>query len=328
MMDWTDRHCRFFLRQFSPRVLLYTEMITAAAILRGNRGRLLKFSPEEQPVALQLGGSNPAELAVAARAGQEAGYCEINLNCGCPSDRVSSGAFGACLMESPLLVAECVASMHSAVSIPVTVKMRIGVVNRHRDPVVDASAAMLRFDDLDFEQLAVFTRHIIQAGSAAVIVHARKAVLGGLSPHDNRTVPPLRYDVVQRLCAEFPDVPMIVNGGMREVPPMLDALLWCDGVMIGREAYHRPWLLSELQQALFPEDRFPRPGAGQILAVMSDYARAELAAGTRLSAITRHMLGLLVGRPGSKQFRQLLSQGAQGGMPVEELFSRARALAA
>jgi tRNA-dihydrouridine synthase A len=240
MMDWTDRHCRFFLRQFSPRALLYTEMITAAAILRGDRKRLLKFSPAEQPVALQLGGSNPVQLVAAARAGEDAGYREINLNCGCPSDRVSSGAFGACLMESPLLVAECVASMHAAVSIPVTVKMRIGVVNRHRDPVLDASAAMLRFDDLDFEQLAGFARHMIQAGSAAVIVHARKAVLGGLSPHDNRTVPPLRYDVVQRLRAAFPGTPLVVNGGMREVPPVLDALLWCDSVMIGREAYHRP----------------------------------------------------------------------------------------
>jgi len=328
MMDWTDRHCRFFLRQFSPRALLYTEMITAAAITRGDRKRLLRYSPAERPVALQLGGSNPVQLTAAARAGEDAGYCEINLNCGCPSDRVSSGAFGACLMESPLLVAECVRSMHSAVSIPVTVKMRIGVVNRHRDPEVDASAAMLRFDDLDFERLAKFTRHILQAGSAALIVHARKAVLGGLSPHDNRTVPPLRYDVVQRLHAEFPNAPMIVNGGMREVPPMLDALLWCDGVMIGREAYHRPWLLSELHQALFPEDRFSRPGAGQVLAAMTEYARAEVAAGTRLSAITRHMLGLLVGRPGSKQYRQLLSQGAQSGVPVEELFLRAQALAA
>jgi tRNA-dihydrouridine synthase A len=327
MMDWTDRHCRFFLRQFSPRVLLYTEMITAAAIVRGNRSRLLKFSPTEQPVALQLGGSDPGQLVAAARAGEDAGYCEINLNCGCPSDRVSSGAFGACLMEAPLLVAECVASMHAAVSIPVTVKMRIGVVNRRRDPALDASAAMLRFDDLDFERLALFTRHIFQAGSAAVIVHARKAVLGGLSPHDNRTVPPLRYDVVQRLRIAFPEIPMILNGGMHEVPPVLDALQWCDGVMIGREAYHRPWLLAELQRSLFPEDRFAPPGADQILAAMCEYARAEVAAGTRLSAITRHMLGLLVGRPGSRQFRQLLSQGAQGGLPVEDLFSRARVLA-
>ena len=260
MMDWTDRHCRFFLRQFSPRALLYTEMITAAAILRGDRARLLQFSAAEQPVALQLGGSNPDDLAIAARAGEDAGYEEINLNCGCPSDRVSSGSFGACLMETPDVVADCVAAMRAAVSIPVTVKMRIGVVNRHGDPALDASAAMLRFDDLDFEHLVDFTRQIIAAGSAAVIVHARKAVLGGLSPHDNRTVPPLRYDVVQRLRAVVADTPVIVNGGMREVPPMLEALLWCDGVMIGREAYHRPWLLAELHQALFPEDQILAPG--------------------------------------------------------------------
>jgi tRNA-dihydrouridine synthase A len=326
MMDWTDRHCRFFLRQFSPRALLYTEMITAAAILRGDRERLLRFSAAEQPVALQIGGSDPAQLAIAARAGEDVGYREINLNCGCPSDRVSSGSFGACLMETPDVVAECVSAMCAAVSIPVTVKMRIGVVNRHRDRALDASAAMLRFDDLDFEHLADFTRQVIAAGSAAVIVHARKAVLGGLSPHDNRTVPPLRYDIVQRLRAEVPATPVIVNGGMREVPPMLEALLWCDGVMIGREAYHRPWLLSDLHQALFPEDRFSRPGAAVVLDVMRDYARAEVAAGTRLSAITRHMLGLLTGRPGAKAFRQLLSLEAQRGLPVDDLFSRAREL--
>jgi tRNA-dihydrouridine synthase A len=326
MMDWTDRHCRFFLRQFSPRALLYTEMITAAAILRGDRARLLQFSIAEQPVALQIGGSNPADLAIAARAGEDAGYREINLNCGCPSDRVSSGSFGACLMETPDVVAECVSAMCAAVSIPVTVKMRIGVVNRHQDPALDASTAMLRFDDLDFEHLVDFTQQIIAAGSAAVIVHARKAVLGGLSPHDNRTVPPLRYDIVQRLRTEVPDTPVIVNGGMREVPPMVEALLWCDGVMIGREAYHRPWLLADLHQALFPEDRFTRPGAGEILDSMRDYARAEVAGGTRLSAITRHMLGLLTGRPGAKAFRQLFSLEAQRGMPVDELFNRAREL--
>lgn len=327
MMDWTDRHCRFFLRQFSPRVLLYTEMITAAAILRGDRVRLLQFTPEEQPVALQLGGSSPADLAVAARAGEDAGYREINLNCGCPSDRVSSGAFGACLMETPQLVADCVAAMRAAVTIPVTVKIRIGVVNRHRNQSLDAGAAMLRFDETDFEQLATFTRQIIRAGSAAVIVHARKAVLGGLSPHDNRTVPPLRYDVVQRLRALNPQTPMIVNGGMREVKPVLEALHWCDGVMIGREAYHRPWLLSELHQALYPQDGFVRPDAGQVLQAMCLYALREHAVGTRLSAITRHMLGLLNGRPGAREFRRLLSQEAQRAVPVMELFRRAGALA-
>ncbi len=326
MMDWTDRHCRFFLRQFSPRALLYTEMITAAAIIRGDRARLLRFSAAEQPVALQLGGSNPGALAIAARAGEEAGYREINLNCGCPSDRVSSGAFGACLMETPEVVADCVNAMCAAVSIPVTVKMRIGVVNRHGDLALDASAAMVRFDELDFEHLASFTQQIVAAGSVAVIIHARKAVLGGLSPHDNRTVPPLRYDIVQRLRSVVPATPVILNGGMREVPPMLQALRWCDGVMIGREAYHRPWLMADLQQALFPMDGYSRPDTGQILEAMGSYANAEVIAGTRLSAITRHMLGLLSGRPGAKELRQLLSQGAQRGLPVDELFSRAREL--
>jgi tRNA-dihydrouridine synthase A len=326
MMDWTDRHCRYFLRQFSPRALLYTEMITAAAIIRGDRARLLQFSSAEHPVALQVGGSNPADLAIAARAGAEAGYREINLNCGCPSERVISGSFGACLMETPDVVAECVSAMCAAVSIPVTVKMRIGVVNRHCDPALDASIAMLRFDELDFEHLLDFTQQIVQAGSAAVIVHARKAVLGGLSPHDNRTVPPLRYDIVQRLRTMVPATPVILNGGMREVPPMHEALLWCDGVMIGREAYHRPWLLSDLHQALFPEDRYSRPGVAEVLDVMHGYARFEVATGTRLSAITRHMLGLLTGRPGAKAFRQLLSLEAQRGLPVDELFRRAREL--
>jgi tRNA-dihydrouridine synthase A len=328
MMDWTDRHCRFFLRQFSPRVLLYTEMVTAAAILRGNRQRLLHFLPAEQPVALQLGGASPADLAVAARAGEDAGYVEINLNCGCPSDRVSSGSFGACLMETPGIVADCVAAMCAAVAIPVTVKMRIGVVNRHQDPALDASAAMLRFDDLDFEHLADFTQQVIHAGSAAVIVHARKAVLGGLSPHDNRTVPPLRHDVVQRLRAGFSGTPVILNGGMREVSAIQDALDWCNGVMIGREAYHRPRLLAELQQVLFPEDAVASPDDVHVLEVMGEYAAREVASGTRLNVITRHMLGLITGRPGAKEFRHLLSQGAQRGLPVEALFREARALVA
>ncbi|MEP7313639.1 MAG: tRNA dihydrouridine(20/20a) synthase DusA, partial [Pseudomonadota bacterium] len=271
MMDWTDRHCRVFLRCFAPRALLYTEMITAAAIERGDRARLLRFSPIEQPVALQLGGSDPAQLALAARAGEDAGYCEINLNCGCPSDRVSAGAFGACLMESPLLVAQCVAAMAATVRVPVTVKMRIGVVNRHRDRELDANAAMLRYDDADFAHLLHFTQVVTAAGAAAVTVHARKAVLGGLSPHDNRTVPPLRYDIVRHLSEALPDVALSVNGGIREVAPALEALTWCDGVMIGREAYHRPYLLSELQQAIYPEDHWQRPGPHEVLERMTDY---------------------------------------------------------
>src|SRR5690349_6883730 len=203
MMDWTDRHCRFFLRGFSPHTLLYTEMITAHAILRGNKSRLLAFDPAEHPVALQLGGNDPSNLAAAARAGEEAGYDEINLNCGCPSDRVSSGAFGACLMREPQLVADCVAEMRAHVHVPVTVKMRIGVVNTRAG---EPRGSLATFDEADFESLRTFVRQIQQAGCPVAIVHARKAVLGGLSPKDNREIPPLRYDVVRRLREAFPEL--------------------------------------------------------------------------------------------------------------------------
>ncbi len=246
-MDWTDRHCRYFLRGFSRDALLYTEMITAAAILRGDRKRLLAFDPGEHPLALQLGGSEPEDLAAAARMGEEAGYDEINLNCGCPSDRVASGAFGACLMLEPRLVAECVAAMTVSVSIPVTVKMRIGVVKAAAREVAGAVAA---FDEDDYERLLHFVSSVRAAGCKVVIVHARKAVLGGLSPKDNREVPPLRYDVVRRLKQSVGSLPVIVNGGLRDAPAVLEALTWCDGVMLGREAYHRPYLLAELQQLL------------------------------------------------------------------------------
>ncbi|MGH8303602.1 MAG: tRNA dihydrouridine(20/20a) synthase DusA, partial [Steroidobacteraceae bacterium] len=235
MMDWTDRHCRFFLRGFSPSVLLYTEMITSAAIVRGDARRLLAFDPEEHPVALQLGGSDPRELAVAARAGEGAGYDEINLNCGCPSDRVASGAFGACLMREPARVAECVAAMRAVVAIPVTVKMRIGVVRGTRE---QARGALSRFDEPDFETLHGFVSQVRDAGCEAAIVHARKAALGGLSPKNNREIPPLRYDVVRRLRQHFAGLPVIVNGGFRTSAAALDALSWSDGVMLGREAYH------------------------------------------------------------------------------------------
>ncbi len=213
MMDWTDRHCRYFLRGFSADLLLYTEMITAAAILRGDRARLLAFDPEEHPLALQLGGSEPRELAAAARAGEEAGYDEINLNCGCPSERVASGAFGACLMQEPARVAECVAAMRAVVRVPVTVKMRIGVVSAAGRAVHEAVAD---FSLHDFEALHHFVLGLQAAGCEVAIVHARKAVLGGLSPKDNREVPPLRYDIVRQLKAALPTLPVVVNGGLRE----------------------------------------------------------------------------------------------------------------
>jgi tRNA-dihydrouridine synthase A len=307
MMDWTDRHCRYFLRGFSSDVLLYTEMITAAAILHGDRRRLLAFDAEEHPVALQLGGSDPGQLAAAARVGEDAGYDEINLNCGCPSDRVASGAFGACLMREPALVGDCVAAMSAAVRVPVTVKMRIGVVTAGMRQV---HAAVASFEDSDFDALCHFVATVRDAGCVAAIVHARKAVLGGLSPKDNREIPPLRYDVVRRLKEIFPLLPVIVNGGLRQCDAVADALSWCDGVMLGREAYHRPFLLAELQQRLYPDGASP-PTREALLARMEAYARRELAAGNRLSAITRHMLGLYAGAPGAREYRRTLSEGAR-----------------
>src|SRR5579883_563613 len=323
MMDWTDRHCRYFLRGFSPSALLYTEMITSAAIVRGDARRLLAFDPDEHPVALQLGGSEPRELAAAARAGEDAGYDEINLNCGCPSDRVASGAFGACLMREPARVADCVAAMRAVVKIPVTVKMRIGVVSGTRE---QARGALSRFDESDFEALHGFVSQVREAGCEVAIVHARKAVLGGLSPKDNREIPPLRYDVVRRLKREFAELPVIVNGGLRTAADTLDALTWCDGVMLGREAYHRPFVLSELQRALAASGCFETPSREALLERMARYAQRELARGDRLSAITRHMLGLYAGEPGAREYRRLLSEGARTEGVGPELLRRAAAI--
>jgi tRNA-dihydrouridine synthase A len=305
MMDWTDRHCRYFLRGFSPRVLLYTEMITAAAIVHGDRARLLRYSAEEQPLALQLGGSEPKLLAAAARAGADSGYREINLNCGCPSDRVHAGAFGACLMLDPERVAAGVAAMRAAVSIPVSVKMRIGVIAGHM-----ARSQLGCFDEHDYERLRGFTALVAQAGCERFIVHARQAVLGGLSPRENREVPPLRFDVVQRLKGDFPQLAIDVNGGLRTTAACAAALDWSDGVMLGREAYHRPYLLAELQRLVF-DDGWCCPEAGALLERMAAYAEREVAAGERLPAITRHMLGLCSGTPGARRYRQWLSEGAR-----------------
>ena len=319
MMDWTDRHCRFFLRGFSPDVLLYTEMITAAAILRGDRARLLKFDPEEHPLALQLGGSEPQELAAAARAGEEAGYDEINLNCGCPSERVASGAFGACLMREPARVADCVAGMCAAVRVPVTVKMRIGVVAAGAR---DAHGAVAQYTEEDFEALCGFVQAVRAAGCQVAIVHARQAVLGGLSPRDNREVPPLRYDVVGRLKGRFGSLPVVVNGGLRDAGSVRAALAWCDGVMLGREAYHRPFVLAELHRALAAQPA-ALPSRRALIERMARYCERELAAGERLSAITRHMLGLYSGQPGARDFRRTLSEGARAAGAGAELLRRA-----
>ena len=325
MMDWTDRHCRYFLRGFGPRTLLYTEMITAAAILRGDRERLLAYDAEEHPIALQLGGSEPRELALAARAGEAAGYDEINLNCGCPSDRVASGAFGACLMREPERVAECVAEMRAAVSIPVTVKMRVGVVNTHAG---DSREAISRFDEADFDALHSFVGKLARSGCAAAIIHARKAMLGGLSPKANREIPPLRYDVVRCIRQAFPQLPVIVNGGFREADSALQALNWCDGVMLGREAYHRPFVLSELHAALFPEETVAEPPSrASLLERMARYSDRQLARGERLAAITRHMLGLYGGQPGARDFRRFLSEGTRVAGAGAEVLRQAGRLA-
>jgi len=308
MMDWTDRHCRYFLRGFSPRMLLYTEMITAEALLRGDAPSLLRHVAEEQPLALQLGGSSPARLAAAARLGEQAGYIEINLNCGCPSDRVHAGAFGACLMAEPSRVAACVAAMRAAVSVPVTVKMRIGIIEGGEGRPI--RQRLETYDEQDYARLVEFTAAVAAAGCSSFIVHARQAVLGGLSPKENRDVPPLRPQIVRQLTEHFPGAQFVLNGGLRTPAESLAALQWCAGVMLGREAYHRPYLLSELHQRVFA-DEWQRPEESALLERMAAYAERELAAGTPLAAITRHMLGLYAGQPGARGYRQRLSEGAR-----------------
>ena len=329
MMDWTDRHCRYFLRLVSPRARLYTEMITTGALMFGNVPRHLDFDPAEHPVALQLGGSDPRELSEAARAGEAAGYDEINLNCGCPSDRVASGAFGACLMLDPHRVADCVAAMRASVSVPVTVKMRVGVINSQ----ADRGGASLRdtvgkFDEADFASLYNFVDSVRQAGCQAAIIHARKAVLGGLSPKDNREIPPLHFDVVKRIKQSFPGLPVILNGGIREAAAALDALTWCEGAMLGREAYHRPFVLTELERTLHPDTSADRATREEMLERMARYAQRELARGGRLSPITRHMLSLYGGQPGAREYRRFLSEGSRAADAGAELIRNAARLAA
>ncbi len=328
MLDWTDRHCRYFLRGFSPRILLYTEMITASAILRGDRERLLEYDPAEHPIALQLGGCEPDYLAAAARDALEFGYDEINLNCGCPSDKVQKGAFGACLMSEPALVADCVAAMCEAVDVPVTVKMRIGILRGGRGG--DAGEHVQRFDERDYDALCDFVMAVRDAGADAAIVHARRAVLGGWSPQENREIPPLRYDVVRRVKEDFPDLPVIVNGGIRTTEAALGLLEWSDGIMLGREAYHRPMVLAEIAAALAAADGEPHqlPGVEAMLERMARYAEEQLARGERLPAITRHMLGLLSHSKGAREYRRLLSEGARERDAGPELIRRAAALVA
>lgn len=290
MMDWTDRHCRVFHRLLSRRARLYTEMLTTGAIIRGDRQRLLGFDASEHPVALQLGGSNPRDLAESARIGEGFGYDEINLNVGCPSDRVKDGRFGACLMAEPQLVAECVAAMKQAVKIPVTVKCRIGI------------------DDQDPEvALDVLSRAVIAAGSDALVVHARKAWLNGLSPKENRDIPPLDYDRVYRLKAALPDVPVIINGGIATIADAKQHLTHVDGAMLGRAAYHEPWRLLGVDPELFGEPA-PHATMHDAIEALMPYIERELTTGTRLHSITRHLVGAFHGMPGARAFRRYLAE--------------------
>ncbi|HEX7046778.1 MAG TPA: tRNA dihydrouridine(20/20a) synthase DusA [Gammaproteobacteria bacterium] len=310
MMDWTDRHCRRFLRAISRHTLLYTEMLHANAIVRGDAERVLAFDAAEHPVALQLGGSEPDALAQAAKIAEDFGYDEVNLNIGCPSDRVQSGRFGACLMAEPVLVAECVAAMNSRVKIPVTVKTRIGIDNHD-----------------SYEFLHRFVSTVASAGCESFTIHARKAWLKGLSPKENREIPPLSYETAARVKQDFPQLEVIVNGGVKTLADAKAHLAIFDGVMIGREAYHNPWMLAEADKQIF--------GASSSLRTREDvieeflpYMQAELARGTPLRSMTRHMLGLYQGMPGARHWRRTLSEGVAKGGGIELLKTAVPACAA
>ena len=292
MMEWTDRHCRVFLRAITKRTLLYTEMLHTGAILRGDAGRHLGHDPIEHPLALQLGGSDPADLAAAARVGRDYGYDEINLNVGCPSERVSAGRFGACLMAEPELVADCVAAIAEAVDIPVTVKSRVGI------------------DDRDsYEELAAFVEGVSARGCRTLIIHARKAWLSGLSPKQNREVPPLRYDLVRRVKADFPELEVILNGGVASLQEAEKHLSALDGVMIGRAAYHDPWILRDADARVFAGDAGPE-SRHAVIDRLLPYVEAQCAVGVPLRHMTRHMIGLFNGLPGARAWRRHLSENA------------------
>ena len=290
MMDWTDRYCRVIHRLMSRRALLYTEMVTAQAVIRGDRERLIGFDPVEHPVALQLGGNDPSLLAEAARIGADFGYDEINLNCGCPSDRVQGGAFGACLMREPALVGACVAAMKAAVSIPVTVKCRIGVDEQDPEEALDALTVAVK-----------------GAGVDGLIVHARKAWLQGLSPKENREIPPLDYGRAYRLKAAHPDLPIGVNGGIKAPEDWALHLSQLDSVMIGREAYQNPEILLQVDPLIFGEAA-PVADAFAMIEALEPHLAAHLEQGGRLHAFTRHLVGLFPGRPGARQFRRYLAE--------------------
>ncbi|MBR0989420.1 tRNA dihydrouridine(20/20a) synthase DusA [Bradyrhizobium japonicum] len=292
MMDWTDRHCRVFHRHLSRSALLYTEMLTTGAVIHGDRERLLGFDQVEHPLALQLGGSNASDLAEAARIGEGFGYDEINLNVGCPSDRVKDGRFGACLMAEPQVVAECVAAMKQAVAIPVTVKCRIGIDDQDPEVALDTLA-----------------RAVVAAGCDTLIVHARKAWLNGLSPKENRDIPPLDYDRVYRLKRAMPDVPIIINGGILSIDEARKHLAHVDGVMLGRAAYQEPWRLLSVDADIFGE-LSPHETMQDALEAMMPYVERQLSRGTRLHAITRHFVGAFHAVPGARSFRRHLAEQA------------------
>ncbi|MDN5406458.1 MAG: tRNA dihydrouridine(20/20a) synthase DusA [Pseudomonas sp.] len=289
MMDWTDRHCRFFLRLLSKNALLYTEMVTTGALINGDAERFLRHDASEHPLALQLGGSVPADLAVCARMAQDTGYDEVNLNVGCPSDRVQNNMIGACLMAHPALVADCVKAMRDAVAIPVTVKHRIGINGRD-----------------SYAQLCDFVGTVRDAGCTSFTVHARIAILEGLSPKENRDIPPLRYDVAAQLKTDFPELEIILNGGIKTLEQCQEHLQVFDGVMLGREAYHNPYILAEVDQRLFGSSA-PVISRVEALTLLRPYIAAHIASGGSMHHITRHILGLGQGFPGARRFRQLLS---------------------
>ncbi len=291
MMDWTDRHCRHFMRLLTPSALLYTEMVTAAAVHHGDKGRFLRFNESEHPVALQLGGNNPEWMASAARSAEEYGYDEVNINVGCPSDRVQSGQFGACLMGSPDVVANCIRAMRKAVRVPVTVKSRIGI------------------DDKDsYQFLREFVDAQAEAGCSKFIVHARIAILEGLSPKENRSVPPLKYERVYRLKQDYPDLEIVLNGGVTDIETIDEVLQHVDGVMIGREAYHRPYFLAEIERHLNPD--WSPPTRREVIDRMLPYVESQMHEGVPLMRIARHMMGLVGGMPGARKWRRYLSQNA------------------
>ena len=292
MMDWTDRHCRYFLRLISKHAMLYTEMVTSAALLHGDRERFLKFNPAEQPLALQLGGSDPVELAACCKLAEQAGYLEVNLNVGCPSDRVQNGKIGACLMAEPALVADCVSAMKNAVQIPVTVKCRIGIDGQD-----------------SYEELAAFIATVAAAGCRNFILHARIAILSGLSPKQNREIPPLDYQRVYDIKKKFSDLEIIINGGIKNFTESHEHLRHVDGVMLGREAYQHPYSLAAVDQEFFNADS-EIPGRMEILELLLPYVASELKQGTALRHISRHILGLFQGQPGGRKFRRFLSENA------------------